>query len=225
MVVFAAIGAAAIVLLAAGAYLLGGVGRPVASLSAALPSASPAVSSALPSASPALAPTPSPTPSLIVVATPPPGPTAAPSDATAQIIGALPKSVSCDPPKKPSSGSAEVFCFIGDGTAEYVDYTLYPNVSGLRSDYASWLAYYNLAAGVAGSCAKGQPVEIAWTFSSTPSITEGHYFCVVDVDKQAHLFWTDEASLILVDLAGATGVTLDKLYPIWRASTYDPVRP
>jgi TIR domain-containing protein len=211
----AAIGAAALVVVVGGALLLAGGGRPGASQTAVLPSASAAsTATSGPTASTGVTPT-------------APGSTVAPSDAIARITAALPASLSCEPPETPTDSAevASVFCYVGDGTIGYVDYTLYPDLATMRSDYGSWLDYYTLAMGTSGSCATGHEVEDAWSFQSTPSTTEGRYFCVVDDDKQANLYWTDEASLILVDLAGDTDVTLDQLYPIWRDRTYDPIRP
>ena len=218
--VLAAIGAAALLVVAGGAILLGGVGRPGPSQAAVLPSAS-------------AAPTVTPAPTASSVITPTPQPSASASDATpnpavARLTAALPAALSCEPVETPSGDSSEaasVFCYLGDGTVAYVDYTLYASLTTLRSEYASWADYYHLAMGTTGSCEKGQPVEDSWSFQSTASVAEGHYFCVVDDGGQAHLFWSDEATLILVDLGGDTGVTLDKLYPIWRGNTYDPVRP
>lgn len=216
--VLAAIGAATVVVLAVGAFVLSGGGRPGASPIAALPSASPAPTV-----------TTGPTPSPDVASTPAaPGPTVAPGSGLTQIVAAMPASLSCGPPDTPAPDGVEaasIFCYVGDGQVGYVTYTLYPNLAALRNDYGGWLDYYSLAMNTSGSCAKGQQVEDVWSFQATPSTTEGRYFCVVDTDKQANLFWTDEASLMLADLAGDTGVTLDKLYPIWRGSTYDPVRP
>jgi hypothetical protein len=217
--VLAAIGGAAIVVLAVGAFVLSGGGRPGASQIAVLPSSSGA---------PTDTPGPLPSPGASGSQASPAGPTAAPGSALRQIAVALPTSLSCDPPETPSPDSAQVasvFCYVGDGTVGYVTYDLYPNLSALRNDYGAWLDYYKLAMGTSGSCAKGEPMEDAWSFQSTPSTTEGHYFCVVDTDHQANLYWTDEASLILADLSGDTGVTLDKLYAIWHGNSYDPVRP
>ena len=221
MAVLAAIGAVAIVVLAAGAFVLAGGGKPSPSQAAVLPSASP---------SPSPTVTSSPTPSADVTPTPaePSAPAGSPDPALARITAVLPKSLTCDPAETPAPDSLEVasvFCYVGDGTIQYVDYTLYPSLSALRSGYGSWLSYYNLPMATTGSCEKGERMENTWSFTSTPSTTEGHYFCLVDDSKQANLFWTDEASRVLVDLTGEDGVTLDKLYPVWRGSSYDPIRP
>jgi hypothetical protein len=217
--VLAALGGAALVVLAGGAFLLGGGGgRPGAS-QIALASATPA---------PSVNQGPTSSPGVTPGSAASEEPSIAPGSAAAQLAAALPASLSCDPPETASSDSVElasVFCYVGDGTVGSLVYTLYPNLAALRNDYGSWLDYYGLAMGTSGSCADGDQMEDAWTFKSTPSLTEGHYFCIVDDAQQANLYWTDEASLILVDLGGDTGVTLGQLYPIWTANTYDPVRP
>ncbi len=152
----------------------------------------------------------------------------APGSEVARITAALPSSLSCDPAEKPSTVTAEVasvFCYVGDGTVAYVTYSLYQNVSALRKDYGAWLDYYGLSMGTSGTCSTGDRKEDIWTFESTPSISEGRYFCVVDDNNEANVYWTDEASLILVDLSGDTDATLAQLYTLWRDSDYDPVRP
>lgn len=218
MPVLAAIAVGAIVVVAGGAFLLSGAGRPGPS-QAALQSASPSATTTT-TATATAGPSPTTAPS--------PEPSGAEAAAIAQLAAALPAAAQCDAPEAapPDSGElASAFCYIGDGTTGSLVYTLYPTVAALRSGYGSWLDYYHLALGTAGSCENGDQMEDAWFFTSTPSVTEGHYFCIVDDAKQANLYWTDETALVLVDLGGDDGVTLDKLYPIWRTNTYDPIRP
>ena len=83
-----------------------------------------------------------------------------PGAATARLAAALPKSLSCDAPEAASGDKAElasVFCYVGDRTVGSVVYRIYPSLAALRDDYASWLAYYGIASGRTGSCAKGEP--------------------------------------------------------------------
>jgi hypothetical protein len=153
------------------------------------------------------------------------GPT--PSAATTRLAAAMPTSLACDEPEagaEDDAALASVFCYVGNGTVGSIVYRLYPSLADLQADYASWLSYYEVRPDTAGSCAAGDVMESDWSYETTPSVTEGRYFCVLD-DGKANLYWTDEATLILGNIDGDDDVGLDVLYPTWATNAYDPVRP